>query len=179
MLWGWETFYALITVVGLALSVKSGGARLAAASLVAAMWVFQGALYLARPAEVGNLTACMIDGTLLVMIATMHGRVWRSVVMLALVMQLFAHVWFRLGLLPEGDYRIYVNVLYVAQWVALGWSGGRIVLDSVGDWMAGFIMRCCRSLAYGWTKAADGRYGLCIDESRNRSVVRVGRDCVL
>lgn len=139
--WAAELFYGLATALALGLSWKQGGPIAIAASLISAMWLFQGAIYWAGLTVAGNMMASMISGTLLLLISTLprSGPLWT--VMACLVTQLAMHVSIRSQDAYSDVSYIAINVLYLVQLIALGWSGGRIVLDELGNRVADFWAR--------------------------------------
>lgn len=159
MNWGAEIFYGVCTAVAFGLSWKRGGPIAIAGSLVAAMWLFQGMIYWTGATEAGNLMGSMISAVLLLMIASLPGSAAIYVVAASLVCQLYMHVTFRLHGPYVTPFYLALNVLYVIQLIALGWSGGKLVLDELGDWMADTWTRW-RDLGLAWTREASARLEL-------------------
>ena len=146
--WGAEIFYGVCTAVAFGLSWKRGGSIAIAGTLVAAMWLFQGMIYWSGQTFMGNLMGSMISALLLMLISRLKLEPALYVVMAALASQLYLHVTFRLHGPYVVPFYLAINVLYVVQLIALGWSGGKLVLDGLGDWMASVWRN--RSSVYGW-----------------------------
>lgn len=143
MNWGAEIFYGVCTVVAFGLSWKRGGSIAIAASLISAMWLFQGVIYWSGMTIAGNMMGSMISATLLILIATLPWSRALGIIMACLVTQLAMHVSLRMHGMYADPFYLAVNVLYLAQLIALGWSGGKRVLDELGDWVADLRVRWC------------------------------------
>lgn len=161
-----------MTLCALGLSWKHGGPIAVVMTLVAAMWVFQLGLYMIATPFVGNMMSCMIDGALLLVVSTLSRSRPLMIVAAALASQLFLHFAFRQGHLDDELYYVAINVLYLVELLALGWSGGRIVLDTLGDWVAD-VWRSRRNTvaSFGSETATRGAIGC----GQHKSVVRNGR----
>jgi hypothetical protein len=157
--WGAELFYGVCTAVAFGLSWKRGGSIAIAGTLVAAMWLFQGMIYWSGQTFMGNLMGSMISALLLMLISRLKLEPALYVVMAALASQLYLHVTFRLHGPYVVPFYLAINVLYVVQLIALGWSGGKLVLDELGSWMADLWIRW-RVVGMAWAQEACSYFGL-------------------
>jgi len=165
-------FYAALTASALGLSFVRGGPISVVAVMISAMWAFQIALYFVIGSEVGDLIGSSINALLIVCIVNIPGArrsVWGRVIVASLIAQL---VLYYFDAVRGGSSDLAMNMLYVVQLIALGWSGGRVVLDTVGDWLADVWRSRRYSVAHVREKASTCRN---VGSGRYKPIVRLGR----
>ena len=166
---GWAIFYGIATFAAVGLSLKRGGPISVVGSMVGVAWIFQGWLYLIAPAEVGDMVGSALNVALiLAVISLSRATIWGGVVVSSLLCQLFLTY---ASSITGAHSDVARNVLYIIQLIALGWSGGKLVLDSLGRYVASLWRRGGSSLASQWSKEACRRY---VSGGRYRAAVRNG-----
>lgn len=164
--------YGIATFTAVGLSLKRGGPISVVGLMIGAVWVLQGLLYAIAPPEVGDLVASAMNVALILAILSLSNERWAVVIVFSLLGQLSLTCYAAI----VGTYSdVCINLLYIVQLLALSWSGGKLVLDSLGDWLARARWSRRDTVAGVWSETVSrpecGR--------RHKPIVRIGRSGIV